>query len=218
MFPTTTTGSSSWTHGGLDRAHPGTGEVRICLGSLTHASPLPLSRRCQQGPTPPRREEPTRTAWGVRRLEGTRDGRERRIHLGAQRRDDCHNHRRNQRHHHAVLHRRRPSFVVQVPQDAVVYLRHHRLSPWYRQKPLLCLTRLPLSSPAWRRLLRARLCAALRRFIAGSGRHAHCTVHIKGTHRETPGTSTAAPILPWPNVPTCGGRGMVHTAREPMAQ
>src|SRR5215510_16377369 len=130
MFPTTTTGSSSWTHGGLDLAHPGAGEVGICLGSLTHASPLPLSRWCQQGPTPPRRKEPPSTAWEWRRLEGTRNGRERRIHLGAQRRDDRHNHCRNQRYHHAILHRRRPSFVVQVPQDAVVHLRHHRFSPW----------------------------------------------------------------------------------------
>src|SRR5262249_23134714 len=118
---------------------------------------------------------------------------------------------------HAVLHRRRPSFVVQVPQNAVVHLRHHRLPPSSRQKPLLCLTRLPLSSPAWRCLLRARLCAALRHFIAGSGRHAHCTVHIKGTHRETPDTSAEETILPWTKVPTCGGGGMGHAARGSMA-
>src|SRR5215510_6205741 len=82
---------------------------------------------------------------------------------------------------------------------------------------MLCLTRLPLSSPAWRRLLRALLCAALRRFIAGSGRHAHCTVHIKGTHRETPDTSAEETILPWTKVPTYGGGGMGHAARGSMA-
>src|SRR4029434_6975804 len=89
---------------------------------LAHSFRAPVPR----GPA----SAPTSTAWELRRLEGTRDGRERRIHLGAQRRDDCHNHRRNQRHHHAILHRRRPGFVVQVPQDAVVHLRHHLLSPW----------------------------------------------------------------------------------------
>ena len=59
--------------------------------------------------------------------------------------------------------------------------------------------------------------AVLHRCPVDSGRRAHCNVHIKGTHRETPGTSTAAPILPWTKVPTCGGGGMVHAARGPMA-
>src|SRR5215475_1072640 len=90
-------------------------------------SRLPFSRRCQEGPTPPRSEEPISTAWGVRLLEGTRDGRERCIHLGAQRRDDGHNYCGDQRYHHAILHRRRPRVVVQMLQDSVVHLRHH----WY---------------------------------------------------------------------------------------
>src|SRR5262247_1933327 len=74
------------------------------------------------------------------------------------------------------------------------------------------------TSPAWSPLLRALLRAVLHRFTVGSGRHAHCTVHIKDTPRETQGTSTEAPILPWTKVPTFGGRGMVHSARGPMAQ
>src|SRR5215510_4287932 len=61
-------------------------------------------------------------------------------------------------------------------------------------------------------------CAALCRFISGSGRHVHCTVHIKGTHREIQDTSTSETILPWTKVPMCGGWGMGHAVREHMAQ